>query len=186
MSDRRRIHFFGNYLNSLNRGCSAVEVGVHRGEYLFSMMDYCKTVQWFGVDPYAVYKNFSDRFIMPPQNEWEDIYSTVTQKISTHPDRHRIKLIRKKSADALNDAPNDLDFVYIDGDHNYEAVAEDIKLWEPKIRLGGIIAGHDYNKAKDRYRKIFSGVIQAVDEYAAANNRKLLVDVPGNWYWTKS
>jgi hypothetical protein len=186
MSDRRRIQFFGDYLNSLNRKSLAVEVGVHQGEYLFAMVNYCKQVKWFGVDPYSVYKSFSDRFIMPPQEEWNKVYAAICQKISTHSDRHRIKLIRKKAVDSLSDIPNDLDLVYIDGDHTYEAVAEDIKLWEPKVRPGGIIGGHDYNKSKDRYRKIFSGVIQAVDEYAAANNRLLLVNVPGNWYWIKS
>mgnify|MGYP001300021784 CR=1 FL=1 len=186
MSDPRRIRFFGNYLNNLNRKSLAVEIGVHQGEYLFAMVNYCKSVKWFGVDPYTVYKTFSDRFTMPPQEEWSTLYTNICQSISTCPDKHRIKLLRKKSSEALNDTPNDLDFVYIDGDHNYEAVGEDIKLWEPKIRTGGILAGHDYNKSKDRYRKIFSGVIQAVDEYAAANNRLLLVDVPGNWYWIKS
>ena len=185
MSDRRRIHFFGDYLNSLNRKSLAVEVGVHQGEYLFAMVNYCKQVKWFGVDPYSVYKSFSDRFVMPPQEEWNSLYTNIMQKLSTHPDRHRIKLIRKKSADALIDTPNDLDFVYIDGDHTYEAVAEDIKLWEPKVRLGGIIGGHDYNKAKDRYRKIFSGVIQAVDEYAKQHNLVVNESVPGNWYWVK-
>ena len=36
-----------------------------------------------------------------------------------------------------------LDFVYIDGDHNYNAVVEDIEHWQPKIKSGGYIAGHD-------------------------------------------
>ncbi len=36
-----------------------------------------------------------------------------------------------------------LDFVYIDGDHRYEAVKADIQAWLPHVRAGGIIAGHD-------------------------------------------
>ena len=36
-----------------------------------------------------------------------------------------------------------LDFVYIDGDHSYDAVVEDIEHWLPKIKSGGYISGHD-------------------------------------------
>ena len=185
MSDRRRIHFFGDYLNSLNRPCSAVEIGVNKGEYLFAMVEYCRQVVWFGVDPYQTYKTFSDMVTIPDVNEFNLMYNTLVQKIASHRDRDRIKLIRKPSVEAVDDITK-VDLVYIDGNHSYESVKEDIAAWEPKVRVGGIIAGHDYNKAKDRHRKIFSGVIQAVDEYAAANNRSLLVNVPGNWHWIKS
>ena len=38
-----------------------------------------------------------------------------------------------------------LDFVFIDADHSYEAVKEDIIAWWPKVKPGGIISGHDYH-----------------------------------------
>jgi Methyltransferase domain len=38
-----------------------------------------------------------------------------------------------------------LDALFIDGDHTYEAVSEDIEAWLPKVKKGGIIAGHDYD-----------------------------------------
>jgi hypothetical protein len=41
-------------------------------------------------------------------------------------------------------APASLDFVYIDGLHDYWSVRNDIRAWQPKIRKGGYIAGHDY------------------------------------------
>jgi len=48
-----------------------------------------------------------------------------------------------------------LDFIFIDGDHTYEGVKEDIKLWLPKLKRGKILAGHDYNH---------TGVNKAVNE----------------------
>ena len=36
------------------------------------------------------------------------------------------------------------DFVYIDADHSYNGVTADLKAWYPKVREGGILAGHDY------------------------------------------
>jgi hypothetical protein len=38
---------------------------------------------------------------------------------------------------------NSLDFVFIDAQHTYEAVLEDILAWLPKVKSGGILAGHD-------------------------------------------
>lgn len=37
-----------------------------------------------------------------------------------------------------------LDFVFIDGDHSYEGVTRDLAAWYPKIKQGGVLAGHDY------------------------------------------
>jgi hypothetical protein len=37
-----------------------------------------------------------------------------------------------------------LDFVYIDGNHSYGAVLADLQAWTPKVKIGGVIAGHDY------------------------------------------
>lgn len=54
--------------------------------------------------------------------------------------------------------PATLDFVFIDADHHYHAVADDIARWRPKLRPGGWLTGHDFNRER------FPGVIQAVDE----------------------
>jgi predicted O-methyltransferase YrrM len=50
-----------------------------------------------------------------------------------------------------------LDGVFIDADHTYEAVKMDIQNWMPKVRKGGILAGHDYVET-------WPGVIEAVNE----------------------
>lgn len=42
-----------------------------------------------------------------------------------------------------------LDFVFIDGDHRYEYVLADIKAWLPKVKQGGMLAGHDYGWCED-------------------------------------
>jgi len=41
-------------------------------------------------------------------------------------------------------ANGSLDFVFIDGDHSYPAVCNDIKTWLPKLKYAGVLAGHDY------------------------------------------
>lgn len=51
-----------------------------------------------------------------------------------------------------------LDYVYIDADHHYEPVCRDIDAWLPKVKPGGVIAGHDFCEYPG------FGVIQAVTE----------------------
>jgi len=53
--------------------------------------------------------------------------------------------------------PESLDLVYIDGNHSYRSVKDDIRAWLPIVRTGGILAGHDYEPQ-------YLGVIRAVDE----------------------
>lgn len=50
-----------------------------------------------------------------------------------------------------------LDFVYIDACHEYSKVRLDILAWLPKVKSGGTLAGHDYNRTHP-------GVRRAVDE----------------------
>lgn len=64
--------------------------------------------------------------------------------------------IRAKSVWAASFVKDGLDFVFIDAGHEYEDVRDDIAAWLPKIRSGGMIAGHDYSAT-------FPGVVKAVD-----------------------
>lgn len=79
------------------------------------------------------------------------------RSISSHKERvvklegkseHMSQLVREKS----------VDLVFIDANHSYMNCLQDIRLWLPKVRVGGIISGHDYHHPR------FPGVEKAVDE----------------------
>lgn len=53
-----------------------------------------------------------------------------------------------------------LDFVFLDASHEYEDVREDILAWLPKVKPGGVLAGHDYYLGHN----YFPGVKRAADE----------------------
>lgn len=82
-------------------------------------------------------------------NEYTANIKPVSQYVNT--------VIQSSTLAAKNYADNSLDFVFIDGSHDYTSVREDIISWLPKVKPGGIIAGDDYSDE-------WSGVIQAVDE----------------------
>ena len=69
---------------------------------------------------------------------------------------------------------NSLDFVFIDATHEYDSVKEDIKLWYPKVKEGGILAGHDYNTK-------FPGVDKAVNEFLFQTNYRLIINSDFCW-----
>lgn len=70
----------------------------------------------------------------------------------------RVAIHQMDSAEAAIVADDSsLDFVFIDADHSYDSCKRDIEAWYPKVRKGGLVAGHDYNPR-------WPGVIKAVDE----------------------
>ncbi len=93
--------------------------------------------------------------------------------------KSNIEIIRKSSLSAfilIND--NSLDFVFIDGDHSYKAVKEDISLWVTKVKNSGFFIGDDYHISSP-------GVIQAVDEFCLKNNYKFQLIMDRIWVVTK-
>lgn len=72
--------------------------------------------------------------------------------------------IRKLSHEAASDFENEsCDVIYIDMEHTYDAVCKDIDMWLPKVKVGGYLAGHDYNLGS------WPGVVQAVNEKLIRN-----------------
>lgn len=64
-----------------------------------------------------------------------------------------------------------LRFVFLDADHQYKSIREDLEVWQPKIMLGGILAGHDYVEQ-------WPGVIQAVNERFGSTRE---LEPPSSW-----
>jgi predicted O-methyltransferase YrrM len=143
------------------------EVGVAYGNNAVNMLNCIPGLKLYLVDPWT------------GTARTPKFYRTVLRRArqNLQPFQDRVVWMHMKSERAALDLPEDsLDFVYIDGDHNYDAVMLDIILWERRVRPGGILAGHDYVGTR------FHGVKRAVDDYALYHNRRLKV-LKGNWYW---
>lgn len=88
----------------------------------------------------------------------------------------KFSLIIVPSPMSAKEVKESLDFVYIDGDHSYEAVKKDLEAWYPKVKSGGMFCGHDYN---------YPDVERAVQEFAKSKGLKLFVknNVPEGQKW---
>lgn len=124
-----------------------VEVGVRDGGYSELL---CKTIpglKLYGVDPYEPHKGYRDHV---KRSTFQAFEKEAHDKLDKFPN---YTFMRMYSDQAVNSfADESLDFIYIDGDHDFFHVTEDITKWLPKIRKGGIISGDDYFKHKGNAR----------------------------------
>lgn len=92
-----------------------------------------------------------------------DQWQRVCQHAVALTSGYKATVIRDDSVSGARAAADGaLDLVYIDAEHTYEAVRDDISAWLPKVRPGGWIGGHDYMHPMD-VRGLW-GVARAVDE----------------------
>jgi predicted O-methyltransferase YrrM len=91
----------------------------------------------------------------------QDVKSEFLKNVGHYPNLRLHEMSSGDAAQFFND--NSLDMVFIDGDHTYKGVKQDIDTWLPKMKKGGIICGHDYDIG-------WPGVVQAVDETFGKTN----------------
>ena len=111
-------------------------------------------------------------------------------------------IVRMPSLDAVHDFEDgSLDFVYLDGDHEFSSVTADLTAWLPKLRPGGIMSGHDYvrRNAASLRRGYIVQVVEALAGFTEAwYIRPWFVlggkaidpyyrrDRPRSWMWVKA
>jgi len=162
------------------------EVGVQYGEFSKAILKGIPGSKMYLVDPYYDYagsKNHNGR-----HPEIKDVAHKTLRKYNGI-------WIQEKSETAFNKIiDKSLDFVYIDGNHDYDFVMLDILLWQRKVRRGGMVCGHDYQTDKNpktRHVKV------AVDNYTSLHqispvyltdikNQKTPADRHASWFWVKS
>lgn len=72
-----------------------------------------------------------------------DTFDSFLRNIKKSSLENTVYPIKKHSYHALGDVKEEIDLLFIDGAHEYEAVKKDYEMWFPKLKEGGIIAFHD-------------------------------------------
>ena len=156
-----------------NRGdISGAEIGVRYGENAEYLLDVLDINRLYLIDPYDAYEEY--------QEDWNNEMMTEAERIAQmklgNTDAGRF--VKKYSDDAIADLPDNLDFVYIDGNHEYEYVKNDLSNYYPVVKKGGILAGHDYTKS-------WPGVVEAVNEFTHERGLEVTKDLWGDWFIQK-
>ena len=136
-----RLDLIPQLLNQLCPGGKGVEIGVFKGEFSKHILE-----NWDGtlylVDPWREldFESYNDASNHANHNT---AYLETMSNIKGFEDR--AFMIRALSDQAVELFPNNsLDYIFIDGNHAYDWVKKDIEMWWPKLKKGGIFAGHDY------------------------------------------
>lgn len=151
------------------------EIGVRHGTYSLILAKTIPNLKLKCIDPYAPYRG------RRPSQERQDLIFAHAKKIL---EPYDVEFLRMTSMDAVKLIPDgSLDFVYIDAMHEFDPVMMDIISWAPKVRVGGIVSGHDYAQGYQ------VGVVRAVDAYTYSHNINnwYIVHGEGNpsWFWVK-
>jgi len=152
-----------------------VEIGTYKGEHANTLVSKLHIKKLYCVDPWEDYAEYTDHY--GKKQELNKVYLYVCSRFKKV---KNIQICKGYSTDAniFNAIPENLDFIYVDGNHRYEFVKLDIETYWSKLRTGGILAGHDIDNG---YCDEHNGVIQAVMEFAIKNKLVLRIFHPDWW-----
>lgn len=124
-----------------------VEIGVEEGKFGEILCKANPDMLVYGIDPWKVYDGYRDH------TKHEELQKCKCEAYSRL-EGYNYEIVEKFSHDAIYDfSDNSLDFVYIDGNHEFPFVSFDLFEWTKKVRIGGIISGHDYYISNRERRK---------------------------------
>lgn len=137
------------------------EIGVLEGEYSEILCKSNPKAKLYSIDPWRPQQGYTD---FTKKETFKKAFEKTRARLS----RYNCEIIKKLSLEAVKDfADESLDFVYIDGNHSFQACTNDIVEWSKKVKQGGIISGHDYI----RHRKPTNiHVYEVVKGYTEAYN----------------
>lgn len=178
----------GRILQSEKGFTIGIELGVQRGLYskqILSDWNHCS--QYHLVDLWGHQENYID-VANVNQEEQEKIYNEAID--NTKQWKEKIHICRNYTTNcALTFDDEYFDFIYVDARHDFKGVFDDLVSYWPKLKVGGIMAGHDYvtndfvKKTGQDWSKNYDGTIDttgtvvkgAVDIFAATVCRQVTV-----------
>jgi predicted O-methyltransferase YrrM len=155
------------------------EIGVAKGEFSLVMCRKIANLELLCIDPWEKYDYDRSGTAFWCNINPEEDHNVTLDNLSGQ----NVTILKMCSMEAIKRIPEGaLDFVYIDANHYYEYVKQDLVEWGKRVRLGGVISGHDYLNNEN------CDVKWAVDEYVKENNVKkwfLTGDDTPSYFWER-
>lgn len=117
-----------------------IEIGSYMGESTMLFASTCLFSKIYSIDPHFGKEEFNDMF----DYDWNLVQYEYKTNLRLFDNIVHYKDYSFNVHNQFED--NSIDFIYIDGNHSYEAIKSDLELYLPKLKQNGIISGHDYNK----------------------------------------
>ena len=143
--DARRWDVLAGFMNAQGYK-TFCEVGCKEGRTTGHVLKNVAESRVIAVDPWRAFPERKGFLNAETYEQWDfaQIEAEFWRNVGDAKDR--VTMHRMTSLEAAPKvADESLDLVFIDAGHDYDNVLADIKAWWPKIRSGGMLAGHDYN-----------------------------------------
>lgn len=138
------------------RNLVGVEIGVDSGLNALEILQGLDIKKLFLIDPWKHYGGMTGHGALPDDARLvKGCYDHARKILEDYEDK--LVWLIDISENVVNKVDDNLDFVYIDGNHRYEYISKDIELYYPKVKIGGMISGHDFKGGEP-------GVVRAVQE----------------------
>lgn len=149
------------FLMATASGKDVCEIGVWKGRTAVHLLQTCKSL--VAIDPWEGLERYPN---LDFQNDGNVLAGFASNLAAHYTHRGKwLEIYKKPSALVARQMHPDrtFDMVFIDGNHFYDYVVEDIGLWVPKIRIGGWLCGHDYQPAWEPTMRAVNDVVQILD-----------------------
>lgn len=139
------------YIKRLGENVVGIEIGTCRAESTAYLLEKCPNIQRiFTIDPYQAYQDWNGEITQDDVDRFMD-----AAKKNLEPYGDRARMIRETSTQAVSNFTDTLvDFIFVDGDHSYEATLADCEAYYPFLKPGGFFCGHDYSSIDAVYRAV--------------------------------
>lgn len=152
-----------------------VEVGSWKG----------KSISYLAVEIINSKKNIElysvDTFLGGPELQKDEeiinktLYSIFTQNIK--PVKDVVNVLHMPSVEASKKFEDEsIDFLFLDASHEYNDVLDDLNFWYPKVKTGGVFAGHDIKG---------HGVYGALMQFNSIHSKQVTEVPPHSWFFKK-
>ena len=174
-----------NLIALLGEDLIGVELGVGEAESFMTLLHNCRNIKTlYGIDSYKPYADYlkhpfdgTPAYVMG----WKEIERT--RDIALNKIKHSgmiektifLQQDSNKAADTFDD--ESIDFIFVDTYMSYEQAKNDLEVWYPKVKKGGLFSGHDWGSDQ---------IQMAVDEFRCSNNvNKRMSTFDNCWCWYK-
>ena len=151
-------------LNMMPKAGRCAEIGVWQGGFSVEILNITQPKELVLIDPWGLIAQSDEADWTHGKHEHaEEMDAMYDGIVAEFDDAPNVTIRKGFSADVLSDFPDGyFDWVYIDGNHLYDFVKEDIEISYRKVRDGGVIAGDDFHWKRDGRRHVKEAVMDAL------------------------
>jgi len=135
-------------LHNMPHRSIGAEIGVHEGDFAARIIKEVNPCALHLIDPWEHIPDYESAWYGGEdvdQSVLDRRFESVKTRFNSQIENEEVFIHRSPSAEASKSFTDEyFDWVYIDGNHQYEYVFEDLQKYYPKVKSGGLLMGDDY------------------------------------------